>query len=189
MALPPWLIRALRIVVALACVVIAGWYSPELTAAGWRVFNPLGRVEYRGLRVRVPWRWTAQTNGDKEDASVAPMGVSLRKAARHLGEKGPPETIFVTVISSDDGLTEDQQTDAWLAVFRMTHPGVQFENQPPAEVPQNVSCMGTRSEDEPKDEPRVVWTCISVRNGWVANFEGRISNVPVFFWTVERLRR
>jgi hypothetical protein len=189
MAIPKCLIRPLCWSVALVLVGVAGWYSPILGAAGWHLFHPRGRVNYHGLHVMVPWPWTADMQFDPEtDApgSAAPQGILLKNAPFTMAWHEPAQTIFLTVISSDSGVSAEQQTAGWMGSFRATHPGSEFDEKPSAAIPAGSTCLSARN---PGDAQDVVWTCISVKGGWVADFEGRTSEEPVFFRVVENLKR
>jgi hypothetical protein len=183
---PRWLTRSLRVAVALALAGAASWYSPWCTATFWHLFHPRGWVEYRGLRVRVPWLWTADTEAAEADPTATPLGLSLKKRPPTMDSRLPPQSVFVTVISPDPGITAERQTQAWLAMFRQSHPGADFEAPSPSALPAGASCLGAEKRSKPDD---VVWTCISVPGGWVADFEGRRQDAPIFFEIASELRR
>ncbi len=186
MKIPAWLIRALRWSLGLALAAVAGWYSPALTAAGWHVFHPHGWVEYRGLHIRVPWPWTAEdTEAIDGDPTVTPLGIALRKMPYEMIRRLPRQSIFVTVISPDPGVSAEEQTKRWMEMFRESHPGARFGTAAVA-IPAGASCLSASNDSSPDD---VVWTCISVSGGWVANFEGRKRGEPVFFQVVTDLKR
>src|SRR5580698_1602911 len=53
---------------ALACiplVFLAVYYAPMLTSLGWHLVHGKA-IDYRGLRVEVPWGWTADLSLMKE---------------------------------------------------------------------------------------------------------------------------
>jgi hypothetical protein len=178
-----WQIRVLEIAVATVFVGVAGWYSPLITAAGWHVFHPHGRIEYRGLRVLVPWPWTAESD---PDPTVSPEGLGLKRMPFTMDRRLPVQAMFVTVISPDPGKTVAQQTDEWMEAFRATHPGAIFDNATLAPLPAGAHCLSAHSHWIPG---QVVWTCISVEAGWVADFEGETSDAPSFFRIVTGLKR
>jgi hypothetical protein len=195
-----WPIRSLRVLVAAAIVAGAAWYSPWIEAAGWRVFHPGGRVSYRGLRVLVPWPWTANEEAVKAEAAVSPQGILLRRTPYTLQRRSLNQSIFVTVISADPGVSAARQQDGWLEMFRATHPGASFEGRTLASggaaSSPAASCLSARypatsdgASPEGAGAQGVVWTCISVENGWVANFEGRDGDADVFFRVVGSLKR
>lgn len=183
--IPGWLVRSLLIAVGLTLVGVSGWYGPLVTASLWRVFHPRGRVVYRGLHVQVPWPWIADTEGREEDATAVPEGLVLRKMPQTLFHRPAPQSIFVTVISGDPETTPKQQTDQWMTTFRESHQGFEFSG-PAEKLPTGRSCLRATLPTRPD---RVVWTCISVNEGWVASLEGRRSEEPAFFEIVEGLTR
>jgi len=186
MASPPLQTRVLRVLLALVLVCVAGWYSPLAPAAIWRLFHPTGWVNYRGLRVRVPWPWIANTDATGEDPSAVPQGMALKKTPFAVNHRSMTETIFVTVISQDPGITAEGQTEAWMETFRMTHPGDTFDTQTPKAIPAGASCTVARDDQKQND---AVWTCISIRGGWVANYEGCWAGASEFFDMLTHLRR
>jgi hypothetical protein len=180
-----WPIRALRVIVAAVFVGIAAWYSPFLAALSWHLFHPRAQVDYRGLHVLVPWPWTVESWIDEGEAAASPQGLSLKRTPPSMDRRLTNESIFVTVLSPESGVTPEGQHEAWLDVFRASHPGAAFDNRTPWAVPPGTSCLSARSH---WNQNGVVWTCISVRNGWVADFEGYERDVPVFFKIVGNLK-
>ncbi|AXC10579.1 hypothetical protein ACPOL_1231 [Acidisarcina polymorpha] len=174
-----------RVSIAALFVGFAGWYSPFITAAAWHLFHPTGRVNYRGLNIRVPWPWTADVDAVKSDSFVSPQGISLKKMPYTMDRRLAVQAIFVTVISQDPGKSVEQQTASWMEAFRATHPGSNFVGETPVSVPLGVNCLGAKSPFHEKD---LVWTCISVADGWVADFEGQGVDEPTFFEVVTHLR-
>jgi hypothetical protein len=71
-------------------------------------------------------------------------------------------------------------------MFRATHPGAAFNNRTPAAIPTGANCLSAASH---WNQQGVVWTCISIKGGWVADFEGQSADVPVFFRMIGQLRR
>ena len=181
-----WLVRPLLVVAGLSLVGVAGWYGPMVTASIWHVFHPLGRVYYRGLYVRVPWPWIADSDAGREDQAAPPQGLSLRKMPPTSIHHQAAETIFITVISPDPGATAEQQTALWLTMFQGAHPGAGFSGATAANTPTGVECLSAVYTTKPND---VVWTCISMTEGWVANLEGHRSSEPVFFEVIGGLKR
>ncbi len=186
MATPGWKTRVLRVTLAAVFVVLAAWYSPLITAAGWHLFHPLGRVDYRGLRVMVPWPWTAEGEPEGVEPSIAPEGLSLKKTPSTMDRRLTNQSLFVTVIAPDPTMTADEQAAAWMEIFRATHPGAAFKNKAPGAVPEGATCLSAQSH---WNQSGVVWTCISVPGGWVADFEGQTADVPVFFRILSQLKR
>jgi hypothetical protein len=186
MTYPPLPTRLLRVSLALILVAVACWYSPLVTAGLWHLFHPGGWVSYRGLRIRVPWPWIADTELDSADPTVAPQGLALKKSPTTANRLSAGQLIFVTVISPDPGTTAEQQTSEWMRSFRETHPGRAFSDRTPVALPSGASCLQARSRQQNKEE---VWTCISVENGWVSNFEGRPGEETAFFEIVRNLKR
>jgi hypothetical protein len=175
--IPDWLVRPLLAVAGLTLVGVSGWYGPMITASIWHLFHPLGTIHYRGLNVRVPWPWIADTDTAKEDQAVTPEGVSLRKMPPTSIHHEAPQSMFITVISPDSGATAEEQTALWLNVFRDAHPGADFSARTAAGAPAKTSCLKAAYPTKPDE---VVWTCISMSGGWVADLEGHPSEEAVF---------
>jgi len=186
MTTPRWPIRALIWIAAAAVVAVAGWYAPTVTAAGWHVFHPRGWVTYRGLQVVVPWPWVSDVDAVEADPTVSPEGISMKKTAYTMAHRQPAQTIFITVISPEPGLSPEQQVARWMESFRAAHPGREFDATPPVAIPPGASCLGAQ---RPGDDRDVVWTCISVSGGWVAGFEGHAREESTFFRIVADLKR
>lgn len=186
MTTPPLSTRVLRVFGALVLVCLMGWYGPFFTAGIWHVFHPAGWVQYRGLHVRVPWPWTADVDFSGEDPSLSPQGLALKKTPYAVNRRVLSQAIFVTEISPDPGITAEQQAGAWMDTFRKTHPADSFESRTLPAVPAEAICSAAREDQHAVD---VVWTCISVEGGWVANFEGNRADEPVFFDIVAQLKR
>ena len=184
MATPGWLRRALTTSGGFVCAAVAIWYSPMLTAASWRTFHPSGQLDYRGLHITVPWLWTSDFDRIQDETTVSPQGVYLRRSRRNLGQAGE-EAMFVTVISPDPGVSADQQTRNWIEAFRTAHPGREFDAKTPLDLPSGTSCLSGFGNEE----PRVVCTCISLQDGWVANYEGGPADLQVFFRVVAKLKQ
>jgi hypothetical protein len=184
--IPGWLTRVLRVLAAFALAGVAGWFSPWITASIWHAFHPRGRVMYRGLEIRVPWPWTADTDLVGSEESVTPEGLALKKMPPTMDLRQPPQSVFVTVISPDPGVSAEEQTKRWMEVFRASHAGAKFEAATPVGIPAGASCL---SADNPARAADIIWTCISVSDGWVANFEGHTRDEPVFFQVVGNLKR
>lgn len=184
--IPDWLVRPLLIVGGLALVAVSGWYGPMITASIWHLFHPMGTVYYRGLEVRVPWPWIADTDPAREDQAGTPEGLSLRKMPPTSIHHQAPQSMFITVISPDPGATAEQQTGLWLTMFRGAHPGADFSATTPATAPAGASCLKAMY---PTKADEVVWTCISMSGGWVADLEGHQSEEPVFFEVIDGLKR
>ena len=72
----------------LALVGVCGWYGPVITASLWHVCHPRGWVEYRGLRVRVPWPWVADTEAEDADPTMTPQGLQLKRMPREMFAPG-----------------------------------------------------------------------------------------------------
>jgi len=189
--IPLWLVRALSLSGALVVVAFSGWYAPWITASSWHIFHPRGAVEYRGLHIEVPWPWIADTETVDADPTATPQGLSLRKLPPNMLRPTPPQSIFVTVISPDAGVTPEEQTRRWLAIFRDSHPGASFDSATPVPLPAGASCLSADVHARPvRAKPNdVLWSCISVDAGWVANFEGHARDEAAFFRVVRGLRR
>jgi len=184
MSYPSLPTRVERVLLAAVFTGAVAWYSPLLRAGSWHLFHPRGWIDYRGLRVRVPWPWFADASQETDDSAASPQGLSIKKTPFTLNRLSESETIFVTVITPDPGVTAEREKDDWLRAFRAAHPSATVDPTPLAIVP-GANCLRARN---PGSYPELVWTCISVAGGWVADMEGQRADEPVFFEIVTHLK-
>ena len=165
-------------------VVVAGttWYNPVVTAAGWRVFHPSGKILYQNLEIVVPWPWIADIEQVNSESYAAPQGVQLKRHSGTLGRPGPVETIFIDTISPDPHTTSVAQIQKWISSFEGSHPGADFSG---SQQVSHAECIVAHPSISP---PERVATCISVADGWVANFEGTQSQLRTFMQVVNSLK-
>ena len=169
---------------AAAVVAAAAIFSPTLVSAGWHLFHGMS-LHYRGLNVRVPWLWTADTQELADDPPQNPQGLMLTKASPSLlAAHKSIATIYVNVLLPDAKPADQKEVAEWESTFRQAHAGSVVRAAPVAGVP-DASCIEARSSLFPQ---RLEWTCISARAGWAASFDGSEAEAPVFVSLVSGLK-
>ncbi len=178
-------------VVAVRCAVVAallamGVFSPAVASAGWHLFHGMS-IEYHGLRIHVPWLWTADTQELADDPPLNPQGLLLSKAAPSLfALHKSVATIYVNVILPDEKSSAQADVAEWESSFRVAHahPGSIVEDAPIPGV-KDAACFHARSK---LFHMRLEWTCISTVGGWAASFDGPAAEAPAFAKFVSRLK-
>ena len=177
---------------ALACIpliILAVYYSPTLTSLGWHILHGKA-IDYRGLRVEVPWGWTADLSLMKEDYPANPQGITLEKPPKTLNiESRGPELIYINLLLPDARSTPQQQAAEWQSLFRQSHPGAQFDVAPPQGFPASANCLEATPRANAPDVPQgAALACISLTGGWLANYAGSQRNVPLFRNVIAQLK-
>lgn len=173
-------------IVCVPAIVVLVYYAPSLTAFGWHLLH-VGAVRYHGLHVEVPWGWTTDLTALNDDIPGNPQGITLQKTPRTLKfEARGPELIYINVLQPDERSTPQQQTAEWQDLFRGSHPATEFDVKLRDEKPGGAECI----EATPRSNPRgAALACISSTEGWLANFAGSQTDVPVFLRVLAGLRR
>jgi hypothetical protein len=177
---------------SLLCIPLVGvavYYAPALTALGWHVVHG-NAVEYRGLRVQVPLGWTADMNQAGDDFQANPQGVTLQKPPKTLNlEARGPELIYVNLLLPDARSTPQQQAEEWKSLFRQSHPTSDFNVAAPADLPSGIDCLEATPRSISRDMPAgAALACISLQEGWLANYAGTRGNVPLFEQIIGNLK-
>jgi hypothetical protein len=177
---------------ALLCIpliCLAVYYSPALTSLGWHIIHG-NAIDYRGLRVEVPWGWTADLALMKEDFPANPQGITLQKPPKTLNiEARGPELIYINLLLPDGRSTPPQQAAEWKGLFQQSHPGSEFNVAVPANFPQGIDCLEAIPRSAIPDAPTgTALGCISLQGGWLADYAGSHSNVPVFLKVISGLK-
>ena len=179
----------LSVLLCIPLVLFAVYYSPALTSLGWHVLH--GRaIDYRGLHVQVPWGWTADLSLAKEDYPANPQGITLQKPPKTLNiESRGPELMYFNLLLPDARSTPQQQAEEWKDLFRQSHPSPDFNVAAPANFPAGVDCLEATPRGAAGDDPAgAALACISLREGWLANFAGSQANVPLFLQVIGNLK-
>jgi hypothetical protein len=179
----------LSLLLCIPLVLFAVYYSPALTSLGWHVLH--GRaIDYRGLHIQVPWGWTADLSLTKEDYPANPQGITLQKPPKTLNiESRGPELIYINLLLPDARSTPQQQADEWKDLFRQSHPSPDFNVAAPANFPAGIDCLEATPRAAAGDNPAgAAVACISLREGWLANFAGSQANVPLFRQVIGNLK-
>jgi hypothetical protein len=161
-------------------------YGPALSMVMWHATH-WGPVHYRGLRVNVPWGWTADTQNLIDDPPANPQGLMLSHFPLSLRWKGQEyEGIDVNVLLTDGNVSDQQARQSWEELFRDSHLHDGFEvRRPPSALPNGADCLVARPK---QGTVRVEWSCISTTNGWMASFAGQPAEVPIFLRIVSGLK-
>jgi len=169
----PWFLAALCV----PWIVLAVYYAPLLVSLGWHVRHGMS-VDYRGLRVRVPLGWIADLSLTKDDFPANPQGITLEKQPKSLAfEVAGPEMMYFNVLLPDADHSPDQQAEQWKDLFRQSHSATQFEIASLNSLAPGMECL----EATPfGNKSAGALTCVSVTDGWVAQYAGAQEHVPLF---------
>jgi hypothetical protein len=169
----------------LPVICLAVYYTPLLVSLGWHVTHGMA-VNYRGLRIQVPFGWTADTSSQNEDFPASPQGITLEKQAETLHIEAPgPETMYFNILLPDAGITPSQQAAQWENLFRQSHPASDFNVSRVGDLSSDMDCLqaiplASRSA--------AALDCISLKNGWVAIYAGSQAHVPLFLQVAGTLK-
>lgn len=166
-------------------VCLAVYYAPFLVSLGWHITH--GRaVNYRGLRVRVPMGWTADLTPIKDDFPANPQGVTLEKQSKSLAfEVAGPEMMYFNLLLPDAGSEPAQQAHQWKDLFLRAHPASEFSV---SSVDGSLPGMDCLEATPANNKSAAALACISVNNGWVAEYAGARTDVPLFLDIASRLK-
>ncbi|MFT4114644.1 hypothetical protein [Silvibacterium sp.] len=196
--------RAGRIflLICIPVVLAAIYYAPVLMSFGWHLMHGQA-VEYRGLRVTVPWGWTADLSLMKEDFPANPQGITLEKPPKTLNiEARGPELIYVNLLlpgpipethngasTTTAAATLDQQAAQWEQLFRDSHPAANFHLSVPVNSPGSAKCIeATPLNAVDGLTGGAALACVSEKDGWLASYAGLQRNVPLFFHVLSELK-
>jgi hypothetical protein len=176
-----WLLVALCIPV----ICLAMYYTPFLVSLGWHALHGM-TVNYRGLRILVPLGWTADLTLMKDDFPSNPQGVTVEKQPKSLAFEVPgPEMMYFNVLLPDADAGPDQQAEQWEHLFRRAHPDSQFDVTSHTEPAPGMNCL----EATPlANKAAVALTCISVKDGWIAEYAGARERMAQFLTIASGLK-
>jgi hypothetical protein len=171
-------------------VLLAVYYAPAMSAMGWHLLHG-GVVDYRGLRVEVPWGWSVDGNDAKDDFPANPQGITVQKPPKTLNlESRGPELIYVNLLLPDARSTPQQQAQEWRNLFLQSHPETVFNIAERKNLLPGADCVeATPRFGSAQDERSAALACISLSQGWLANYAGLQSNVPIFIKVLSGLKR
>jgi hypothetical protein len=181
----PWMGR-LALIGAVPLGVAIAIYGPALSMVMWHATH-WGPVRYRGLAVKVPWGWTADTQNLIDDPPANPQGLMISRLPLSLRFKGQDyEGIDVNVLLARDASSDRQARQSWEEIFRSSHLSNAFiVTTPQSPLPHGTDCLVAKPVQEPG---RVEWSCISASNGWMASFAGQPADVPTFLGVLRGLK-
>jgi hypothetical protein len=158
-------------------ICLAVYYTPSLVSLGWHVMHGMA-IQYRGLWVRVPLGWTADLTLTKDDYPANPQGITVEKQQKTLAfEVAGPEMMYFNLLLPDPRTTPAQQAAQWDSLFRQAHPASDFDITSPANLPAGMECLQAIPRASHMD---AVLACISLKDGWVADYAGSREHLPVF---------
>lgn len=170
-------------------IILAVYYSPTLTSLGWHTIHGKA-IDYRGLHVEVPWGWTADLSLMKEDFPANPQGITLQKPPKTLNiESRGPELIYINLLLPDPRSTSQQQAAEWKNLFLGSHPATDFSLAVPANAPAGADCIEATPRAASGDLPAgAALACVSITEGWLANYAGSKVHIPLFLKVVSTLK-
>jgi hypothetical protein len=181
----PWFAK-LTLAAGIPILLTVGYYEPLLTTSFWHLLYG-GSMQYRGLKIHVPWGWTADMSTLRDDPPLNPQGVSMQKAPLNLTlESQESELIVVNVRMHDAHATDQQQLEQWRRLQLDTHPSSSYSVDTPDDKVEGADCLRARNLRSTQD---VVWTCLSMPDGWEASYEGHEKDVPQFLKVVRGLKQ
>jgi len=176
-----WLLIGLCIPV----ICVAVYYTPFLVSLGWHVMHGMA-VNYRGLRVRVPLGWTADLTLTKDDFPANPQGIVLERQPKTLAfEVAGPEMMYFNLLLPDAGKEPAQQAREWKDLFVQAHPASEFRIAGPEGLSSGMDCLEATPVG---NNSAAALTCISVKDGWVAQYAGAQVHVPLFLGIAANLK-
>jgi hypothetical protein len=175
----------LLILLCLPVICLAVYYTPFLASLGWHLMHGMA-VNYRGLRVNVPLGWTADLTSTKDDFPANPQGITLEKQPKTLSfEVAGPDMMYFNLLLSDGRSTPSQQAAEWESLFRQSHPASDFDLSRRSDLSSDMDCLQATPRSS---RLGAALACISLRNGWVAEYAGSQANVPVFLQVAGALK-
>ena len=173
------------ILLCIPIICLAVYYSPSLVSLGWHIMHG-SSIHYRGLRVRVPFGWTADLTLSKDDFPENPQGVTLEKQAKTLSFQAPgPQMMYFNLLLPDPANTPARQADEWDNFFLQAHPASAFDIVRRHDLPGGLDCLQATPRG---DSSTAALACISTSQGFVAQYSGAAANVPVFLQIAAALK-
>jgi len=175
----------LMMLICLPVICLAVYYTPLLVSLGWHAMHGMG-VNYRGLRIQVPLGWTADAAPQKDDFPASPQGITLEKQPETLHFESPgPETMYFNVLLPDARSTPSQQAAQWESLFRQSHSPSEFNMSRLADLSADMSCIQATPVTS---NSAAALACISIENGWVAEYAGSQAHVSLFLQVASALK-
>ncbi|MBV8115630.1 MAG: hypothetical protein JO300_12875 [Silvibacterium sp.] len=158
-------------------ICLAVYYTPLLVSLGWHARHGMS-TNYRGLHVRVPFGWTAAPTAAEDDYPDNPQGITIEKQPETFAfDSNDPEMMYFNLLLPDQNATPAQQVAEWQNIFRQAHPATRFDVSPAVGAPSGMDCL----EATPRNSrSAAALACVSSKDGWLAQFSGSRSHVPLF---------
>ena len=173
------------VLICLPVICVAVYYTPLLVSLGWHVTHGMA-VNYRGLRIQVPFGWTADSAPQKDDFPASPQGITLEKQPETLHFETPgPETMYFNLLLPDSRTTPTQQAAQWESLFRQSHPASDFDMSRLGDLSADMDCIQATPLTS---RSAAALACISLKNGWVAEYAGSQAHVPLFLQVAGTLK-
>jgi hypothetical protein len=166
-------------------ICLAVYFTPMLVSLGWHATHGMS-INYRGLRVPVPFGWTAVATAAEDDYAENPQGITVERQPMTLAfESGGPEMMYFNLLMPDPKTTPAQQVAEWQNIFRQAHPDSGFDVAPAPGTPSGMDCLQATPRDS---RSGAALACVSLKDEWVAQFAGSRQSVPVFFQVASALK-
>ncbi|HEX3471140.1 MAG TPA: hypothetical protein VHT28_08140 [Silvibacterium sp.] len=176
----------LLILICVPVIIVAVYYTPLLMSLGWHVMHG-SAVDYRGLRVQVPFGWVVNATSPADDYPANPQGIMLEKQQKTLGFYSPgPETMYFNLLQPDGRSTPQEQVAEWERLFLQSHPASDFDTAHRNDLSADMDCIEAIPH---ASHSASAMACISRKHGWVAQFAGSRENVPLFLKTLDGLKQ
>jgi hypothetical protein len=175
--------RLLLLCVPIICLAV--YYTPLLVSLGWHAVHGMS-IDYRGLRVRVPFGWTAIATAAQDDYPDNPQGITVERQPRTLAfDSDGPEMMYFNLLMPDPKTTPAQQIAEWQNLFRQAHPDSSFEVAAPAGLPSGMDCLQATPRNS---RSGAALACVSLKDGWLAQYAGSQTHVALFLQTAATLK-
>lgn len=162
----------------LPIVGLAVYYTPLLVSLGWHATHGTS-INYRGLRIRVPFGWTAVSITAQDDYPENPQGLTIEKQPRTFSFNADgTEMMYFNLLLPDSKITLSEQIAQWQNLFRDAHPATSFDVAVPAGVPSGMNCLQATPHN---NRSAAALACVSPAAGWLAQFAGLQAHVALFF--------
>ena len=173
------------IALCIPVICLAVYYTPFLVSLGWHLVHGM-TVNYRGLRVRVPLGWTSDLTLMKDDFPANPQGITVEKQPKTLAfEVAGAEMMYFNLLLPDARDTPAQESEQWKSLFRQAHPASEFDVTSREGNSPGMDCLEATPVG---NKSAAALTCISVKDGWVANYAGARTHVPLFLDIAAKLK-
>jgi hypothetical protein len=94
--------------------------------------------------------------------------------------------IYINLLLPDDRSTPQQQAEEWRSLFLQSHPATSFQVADRNDLLAGANCI----EATPRSgEGSAALACISLQQGWMADYAGLQMNVPIFVKVLSGLKQ